>query len=142
MQDDHLLSGSIAENIGLFASEVDRDLVWQSLADAGIDEEVREFPLGLDTRVGDMGAALSGGQKQRLLIARALYRRPRILILDEATSHLDPASERRIVETLNRLNITRIVVAHRPETAAAADRVVRLEGGRLVEVTTEALEPA
>jgi ATP-binding cassette subfamily B protein RaxB len=133
MQDDELLLGSIAENVAFFDEHIDIDRVWECLAAAGFESDVQQFPLTLDTMVGDMGSALSGGQKQRLLIARALYRRPRMLILDEATSHLDLASERTIVATLNSLRITRIVVAHRPDTIAAADRVLRLGGGNLVE---------
>ncbi|MEP7007370.1 MAG: peptidase domain-containing ABC transporter [Sphingomonas bacterium] len=132
MQDDHLLTGTVAENVALFASEADPDRIWESLEAAGLADEVKHLPRGLKTSLGDMGATLSGGQKQRLLIARALYRRPSILVLDEATSHLDPRSEARIIQTLRDLRMTRITVAHRPDVAAAADRVLRLDAGRLV----------
>jgi ATP-binding cassette, subfamily B, bacterial CvaB/MchF/RaxB len=90
------------------------------------------MPLGYRSIVGDLGVGLSGGQKQRLFLARALYKRPKILLLDEATSHLDVQNEARVNEAISRLEITRIVVAHRPDTIALADRVIRLEGGQVV----------
>ena len=86
------------------------------------------MPMGYESLVGDM-STLSGGQKQRVLLARALYRRPRILILDEGTSHLDVETEKAVNAALSNLAITRLVVAHRPETLRAAGRVITLEGG-------------
>jgi|UPI0003C123A0 ATP-binding cassette subfamily B protein RaxB len=132
MQDDELLSGSIAENVAFFDDRIDMDRVWRCLERAAIAGEIRAMPMRADTLVGDMGSSLSGGQKQRILIARALYREPRILIFDEATSHLDLANERQISETLKNLNITRIVVAHRPETIARADKVYDMQTGRIL----------
>ncbi|MBI3286083.1 MAG: ATP-binding cassette domain-containing protein, partial [Burkholderiales bacterium] len=85
------------------------------------------------TLVGDMGSSLSGGQKQRVLLARALYKQPKILALDEATSHLDVANEQKVNRALANLNLTRIMVAHRPETINAAQRVVTLQDGKAVE---------
>ena len=85
--------------------------------------------MGYNTLIGDMGAALSGGQKQRILLARALYKRPKILFLDEATSHLDVARERMVNHAIRQLNITRVFIAHRAETIASADRVIVLGGG-------------
>ena len=85
--------------------------------------------MGYHTLVTDVGTGLSGGQKQRVLLARALYRRPRILVLDEATSHLDLANERSVNEAVRAMALTRVIVAHRPETIATADRVVSLNGG-------------
>jgi len=134
MQDDELLSGSILDNVSFFSETVDIARVWTCLAAAALEGEVEALPAGVDTLVGDMGTSLSGGQKQRILLARALYRNPRILILDEATSHLDVEMERKIIATLADLKITRIMAAHRPETIASADRIVQLEQGRLVEV--------
>lgn len=84
------------------------------------------MPMGYRTLIGDMGTVLSGGQKQRLLLARALYKRPQILFLDEATSHLDVPRERLINDTIKQLHMTRVIIAHRPETIAAADRVIVL----------------
>ena len=80
------------------------------------------MPMGYQTLVGDMGSSLSGGQKQRLLLARALYKMPKVLALDEATSHLDLANEQRVVQALAQMRLTRIIVAHRPETISGAQR--------------------
>jgi ABC-type multidrug transport system fused ATPase/permease subunit len=96
------------------------------------------MPLGYDTPVGDGGCALSGGQRQRVALARALLARPRILVLDEATSHLDGAVEARVAEAIAALRCTRIVVAHRVGTVADADRIVVLRDGRVVEEGTHA----
>jgi len=131
MQDDELLSGSISENIAFFDEEIDMDHVWACLRQAALADDVLAMPLRTETLIGDMGTSLSGGQKQRLLLARALYRRPSILVLDEATSHLDIARESQINMALRSLNITRIIVAHRQETIAAADRVICIENGIL-----------
>ena len=87
------------------------------------------MPMGYHTLIGDLGAGLSGGQRQRLLLARALYKRPRVLVLDEATSDLDVANERAIVKATACMQLTRIVIAHRPETVARAGRVLLLHGG-------------
>lgn len=126
MQDDELLAGSIAENVAFFDERIDTARVWQALSMAQMADEVMAMPMRIETFVGDLGGGLSGGQKQRILLARALYRKPRILILDEATSHLDLSNESAINGALRNLDVTRIVVAHRPETVAAADRVIDL----------------
>jgi ATP-binding cassette subfamily B protein RaxB len=131
-QDDNLLAGSIADNIATFDSDVDMRHVRLCAQLAHIDGDIAAMPMGYDTLVGDLGSSLSGGQKQRVLIARALYRRPRILILDEGTSHLDIPNEQAINDALGLLNITRIVVAHRPETMMAATRRLTVAGGRIV----------
>lgn len=130
LQDDQLFTGSIADNIAFFAEECDHDQVEAAARKAQIHQEVLAMPMGYRTLVGDMGSSLSGGQKQRLLLARALYRAPRVLVLDEATSHLDAANEARVNEVIRREEMTRIVIAHRQETIASADRVVLIEAGR------------
>lgn len=126
MQDDLLLSGTIAENISFFDQTSDADWMAQCAQMAAVHDDIMAMPMGYNTLVGDMGSSLSGGQKQRILMARALYRRPRILFLDEGTSHLDVETERQINATLRRLEITRVSIAHRPETIRAADRVVMI----------------
>ena len=135
MQDDELLSGSIAENVAFFSSQIDMEWVWECLRMAAIDDDVRAMVMRAETHIGDMGSALSGGQKQRILLARAFYRRPKILILDEATSHLDVHRETAINEALKNQKITRLIVAHRQETIKAADRILHLNGGRLVDMS-------
>ncbi|MBF9196672.1 peptidase domain-containing ABC transporter [Microvirga sp. BT290] len=131
MQDDQLLSGSIAENICFFDSTLDLDWMRACAQVAGIDDEIMAMPMNYNTLIGDMGTTLSGGQRQRVLLARALYRRPRILFMDEGTSHLDLDKEREVNRAMAELRITRIVIAHRPETIRAADRIVVLREGRV-----------
>lgn len=126
MQDDQLFAGSLGENIAFFDEHHDQERVERSAALAAIHDDIESMPMGYDTLVGDMGTVLSGGQKQRLLLARALYREPRLLVLDEATSHLDVARERQVNEAVRRLETTRLIIAHRPETIDSADRVVEL----------------
>ncbi len=126
MQDDQLLSGTIRENITFFAEQPDEQLMLECAALAAIDHDVQQMAMGYNSLIGDMGSALSGGQKQRLLLARALYRQPKILFLDEATSHLDIKTEFCVSEAIKGLKITRVVIAHRPETIASVDRVIRL----------------
>jgi len=129
LQNDDLLPGSVLENVAFFDEEIDVELAWDCLEKAAIADEVRRLPMAEHSYVGDMGSTLSGGQIQRILLARALYRRPRFLILDEATAHLDVERESRINDFLKSISVTRIVVAHRPETVAAADRVLLLQDG-------------
>lgn len=132
MQDDELLAGTIADNVAFFDEEIEMDRVWICLRQAAMMDDVMKMPLRAETLIGDMGSSLSGGQKQRLLLARALYRRPQILVLDEATSHLDVAREGEINAALKALSITRIIVAHRQETIDSADRVILLDNGTIV----------
>jgi ATP-binding cassette subfamily B protein RaxB len=131
MQEDHLLGGSIAENLTCFDPQPDWGWMRECAAAACIDADVMDMAMNYNTLVGDMGTTLSGGQRQRLLLARALYRRPRILFMDEGTSALDLQRERDVNAALAALRITRLVIAHRPETVAAADRVMVLRDGRI-----------
>lgn len=130
MQDDQLFAGSIADNVSFFDPTPDHASIEQCARMAAVHDDIVAMPMAYNTLIGDMGAALSGGQRQRILLARALYKRPRILFLDEATSALDVQKERAVNEAIRSLNLTRIIIAHRPETIASADRVVVLQGGK------------
>ena len=132
MQDDQLFAGSVSENICFFDPQPDFDRIEANARLASIHDDIAAMPMQYNTLVGDMGTVLSGGQKQRLLLARALYRQPSILFLDEATSHLDVARESSVNEAISKLKLTRIIVAHRPETIATADRVIVLDDGKVV----------
>jgi ATP-binding cassette, subfamily B, bacterial CvaB/MchF/RaxB len=122
LQEDELLSGSIAENIAFFDPQMSMDRVANAAKLARIHGDIAAMPCGYATNIGDMGTALSSGQRQRLLIARALYRNPRVLILDEGTANLDEETEREIAAVIAAMPITRIVVAHRPILLEAATR--------------------
>lgn len=135
MQDDHLMTGSLAENISFFDSKIDMTRVMASAQLAGIHQDISAMAMGYNSLVGDMGSSVSGGQKQRLLLARALYRTPKILFMDEATSHLDVELEHYINQAIKQLQMTRIVVAHRPETILNADRILLLHQGVLQDIT-------
>jgi ATP-binding cassette subfamily B protein RaxB len=126
MQDDILLSGSLAQNITFFDSAPDLDWMRECARMAAIDEDISRFPMAYRTMVGDMGTGLSGGQKQRVLLARALYRRPRILFMDEGTSSLDTEKEREVNRNLRAMAMTRLIIAHRKDTIDAADRILEL----------------
>jgi ATP-binding cassette subfamily B protein RaxB len=133
MQDDQLFAGSIADNISFFDPALDHAAIEQFARLAAVHDDIAAMPMAYNTLIGDMGAALSGGQRQRILLARALYKRPRILFLDEATSALDVQKERAVNEAIRSLNLTRIIIAHRPETIASADRVIVLQGGKVAQ---------
>jgi ATP-binding cassette, subfamily B, bacterial CvaB/MchF/RaxB len=126
MQDDVLLSGSLGQNITFFDSQPDREWMRECARIAAIDSDIASFPMGYNTLVGDMGTVLSGGQRQRVLLARALYKRPRILFIDEGTSSLDTDKEREVNANLKALDMTRIIIAHRKDTIGAADRILEL----------------
>jgi ATP-binding cassette subfamily B protein RaxB len=133
MQDEPLFSGSIADNISFFSPEPDMPWVEQCARVAAVHDEIEAMPMAYHTLIGDMGTALSGGQKQRILLARALYKRPKILLLDEATSSLDVERERIVNHSIRQLALTRVIVAHRPETIASAQRVIALQDGRIAQ---------
>ena len=139
MQDDILFAGSIADNIGFFDPQPDQARIEEAARLAQIHDDIVAMPMGYQSLVGDMGSSLSGGQCQRVLLARAFYRKPAILMLDEATSHLDVERERLINDAVRAMNITRIIIAHRPETIRSADRVIRLAHGSAHELDVSAL---
>ncbi|MGZ5046722.1 MAG: peptidase domain-containing ABC transporter [Usitatibacter sp.] len=133
MQDDQLFAGSIADNVSFFDPVPDQAAIERYARLAAVHDDIVAMPMAYNTLIGDMGAALSGGQKQRILLARALYKQPRILFLDEATSALDVQKERAVNEAIRSLNLTRIIIAHRPETIASAERVIVLQAGKVAQ---------
>jgi ATP-binding cassette, subfamily B, bacterial CvaB/MchF/RaxB len=132
MQDDQLFAGSLADNVSFFDNTIDQQWIEECARLAKIHDDIQKMPMGYNTLIGDMGTSLSGGQRQRIFLARALYKRPSILFLDEATSHLDVALEKEIASAVSELQLTRIVIAHRPEMIAT--------GGRVIELTAHAHE--
>lgn len=136
MQEDALMSGTLAENISFFDSQMDMQKVMGCAQLAGIHQDIAAMQMGYNALIGDMGSSLSGGQKQRVLLARALYRQPKILFMDEATSHLDVQLESYVNAAISQLKMTRIIIAHRPQTILNADRIIQLHQGKLADVTS------
>ena len=136
LQDDALFAGSLLANITLFDPLPDEKCLERACRLARIDELIAALPMGAETPVGDMGAALSGGQVQRLLLARALYRSPSFLFLDEGTAHLDPGMRSQVQEMVAGLECTRVVATHDLSFAALADRIFEVRDGSVVEVSS------
>jgi ATP-binding cassette subfamily B protein RaxB len=134
MQDDYLLTGTLADNISFFDPFPDQQAIEHVSRLACIHNDIIKMPMSYHSLISDMGAALSSGQRQRILLARALYRDPDALFLDEGTANLDPETEARIGSTIARLDITRVVIAHRPALVERADIVFNLEGGHITVV--------
>ncbi|WED22395.1 peptidase domain-containing ABC transporter [Vibrio sp. JC009] len=134
LQEDQLFSGSIIENITFFGSKLDEELLVQCAQKAGVHDDIERLNMGYHTLVGEMGSSLSGGQKQRILIARALYKKPELLILDEATSSLDIHTESLVCQKFREIGLPILMIAHRPETIASSDRVLLLKDGLITEV--------
>ncbi len=126
LQEDRLLAGSLRDNITGFTRTTDDKWMEECARLSFIHDDIMALPMGYETLTGELGEGLSGGQRQRIFMARALYRRPGILFMDEATSHLDERNEALINGAVRTLNITRIIIAHRPSTIASADRIVEL----------------
>ena len=141
LQDPFLITGTLAENIALRRPDAPLADVVAAAELAAVHDDIAALPLGYATTLANGGAELSGGQCQRIALARALLDRPSVLVLDEATSHLDTATEARIERNLRDLGITRIVVAHRLSTVQDADLILVLEAGRVVEAGTPCRAP-
>jgi ATP-binding cassette subfamily B protein RaxB len=135
LQDDQLLTGSILDNITDFCESTTLQLAIDVANACCLHQDIMQMTMQYNTLIGDMGNTLSGGQKQRLLLARALYKQPQLLFLDEATSHLDAVMEMRINNNLAKLSMTKIIIAHRQETIASADIVLALTQGALSDIT-------
>ena len=137
MQEDTLFSGSVMDNISFFDSDPSVSKIHECAKSAEIHSELQSMPMGYETIIGNIGSGLSGGQQQRILLARALYKDPRILLLDEATSSLDVQNERLVNEAVSKLRLTRILIAHRPETIASAQRVIEISPTGVVSDTLQ-----
>lgn len=132
MQEDNLFTGTIAENICFFEATPDLEEIERCAIDSAIHNEIINMPMNYNTLIGDIGTGLSGGQKQRILLARALYRRPQILALDEATSHLDISNEVKINKSMVKYNFTKLIIAHRQETINSSERIIMLKDGYII----------
>ena len=133
MQNGKLLMGSIFENITISAPWLGLDDAWEAAEAAGIAQDIREMPMGMQTMISEGQGGISGGQKQRLLIARAIAPKPNVLIFDEATSALDNLTQRKVTEALDSYKCTRLVIAHRLSTIQACDRILVLRNGKIAE---------
>lgn len=133
VQNGRLLQGSIFDNICISKPELTLDEAWEAAELAGIADDIREMPMGMQTMISEGSGGISGGQKQRIMIARAVAPKPKILIFDEATSALDNITQKKISESLDSLKCTRIVIAHRLSTIRHCDRIIVLDGGKIVE---------
>ena len=132
-QNGRLFTGNIFYNIIVSSPTATQEDAWEAAELAGIAEDIRNMPMGMQTWISENGSGLSGGQRQRLLIARAICRRPKVLILDEATSALDNLTQKHVSDSLDRLDCTRIVIAHRLSTVRNCDRILCLDHGQIVE---------
>ncbi|MBR4502496.1 MAG: ATP-binding cassette domain-containing protein [Clostridia bacterium] len=133
MQDGKLFSGSIFDNIVISAPTLKLQEAWEAAEVAGIADDIRDMPMGMNTMIQEGGGTISGGQRQRLMIARAIAPKPRILIFDEATSALDNITQKKVSEALDRMKCTRIVIAHRLSTIRHCDRILVIDGGKIAE---------
>lgn len=136
LQEDHLFAGTLADNIALFDDASNMERIVEAASAAAIHDDIAAMPMRYETLVGDMGSTLSGGQKQRLLLARALYRQPKLLVMDEGTSHLDLAREQAVNAAVAKLGITRIIIAHRVETIVSAQKIYAAADGQVQEITS------
>lgn len=133
MQNGKLFSGDVFSNITISAPWLTLNDAWEAAELAGIADDIRRMPMGMNTIISEGSGGVSGGQRQRLLIARAIAPKPKILMFDEATSALDNLTQKRVSESLDKLKCTRIVIAHRLSTIRRCDRILYLEGGKIIE---------
>ena len=132
LQNGQLMTGDIYRNI-VGASDLTLDDAWEAAETAGIAEDIRAMPMGMNTIVSEGQGGISGGQRQRLMIARAIAPKPKLLIFDEATSALDNKTQKQVSEALDKMGCTRIIIAHRLSTIRHCDRILVLDGGQIVE---------
>ena len=133
MQNGTLFHADIFSNIIISSPDLKEEDAWYAAEIANIADDIRDMPMGMKTVISEGQGGISGGQKQRIMIARAIVHKPKILIFDEATSALDNMTQKSISESINKLNCTRIVIAHRLSTIKSADRIIMLEGGKIIE---------
>lgn len=133
IQNGKLMQASLFDNICISKPDLTLDEAWEAAEMAGIADDIREMPMGMQTIISEGSGGISGGQKQRIMIARAIAPKPKILILDEATSALDNITQKKISDSLDSLKCTRIVIAHRLSTIRHCDRIIVLDGGKIVE---------
>lgn len=133
LQDGGMISGSIYDNIRVGSPDVDMKRVEEVIEEVGLKDDIAGMPMGLHTVVSEGAGTISGGQRQRILIARALAGKPSILFFDEATSALDNVTQNMVVDTLEKINATKLVIAHRLSTVRRCDRIIVMEGGRIIE---------
>ena len=133
MQSGGLFQGDIYSNIVITAPELTLDEAWEAAEKAGIADDIRAMPMGMQTLVAEGQGGISGGQKQRLMIARAIAPKPKILMFDEATSALDNRTQKQVSEAHDSMGCTRIVIAHRLSTIKHCDRILVLDGGNVIE---------
>ena len=133
MQNGKLFQGDIYSNIVISAPWLSRQDAWDAAELAGIADDIRSMPMGMDTMISEGAGGISGGQRQRLMIARAIAPKPKILMFDEATSALDNLTQKKISQSLDSLKCTRIVIAHRLSTIRQCDRIIVLDQGKIIE---------
>ena len=136
IQNGQLLQGDIFSNITISAPELTLDEAWEAAETAGIAQDIREMPMGMQTIISEGQGGISGGQKQRLMIARAIAPKPKILIFDEATSALDNKTQKQVSDALDKLQCTRIIIAHRLSTIRNCDRILVMDKGAIIEEGT------
>jgi len=135
LQNGQLMGDTIFNNIA-GSRPLSLDDAWNAARMAGIEDDIRQMPMGIHTFINEGSTNISGGQKQRILIARALAMKPRILFFDEATSALDNISQKMVIDNLKNLNLTKIIIAHRLSSIISADQILVLDQGRIVESGT------